>query len=85
MVDLLNLLIKRARKGLYGQSKTARLDPIMHSPNNKQALINVHVPLKNKESSIARQVLGESPKKVIITFAKKIHKKKWIFTDILWQ
>ena len=86
MVDLIDSLIKRARKGLYGQNKSVRLDPIIHSKNKKTLYLNIYVPLYPKEASLARQVLGgELPKKVIIGFAKKIHKKKWIFTDLTWE
>ena len=85
MVDLIDLLIKRARKGLYGQNKNVHLDPLKHSKNKKMIYVDAHVPLRNKEKSLARQVLGVLPKKVIIGFAKKIHKKKWIFADLTWE
>ena len=86
MVDLIDALIKRARKGIYGHNKNARLDPIRHSKIKKILYLDVHVPLKHKEANKARQVLGGAlPKKVIIGFTKKRYKKKWNFADLTWE
>jgi hypothetical protein len=85
MVDyIVDRLIKKARKGIYGQNKTVRLEPIRHSKNKKMLYLDVQVPLKNKEQNIAKKILGFLPKKVIVEFVKKSHKKKWIFNDLTW-
>jgi len=79
--SILNRVIRIARKGIYGQSSPGRvtLKPILHKEKIEFREILVKLP-----DDIRKRIPGR-PKKVLLGFWKKPHKKKWIFDWALWE